>query len=104
MTTTTPMLIYNGKLVSRPEALPRFLLRELTDETVHAVHAGTPSGEEEWHRLSPFERFEWLEDHCWVLPPEERWDAMERARTKIIGLLKTRAWDKAVARCPPGRA
>jgi hypothetical protein len=28
---------------------------------------------EEWHRLSPVERFEWLEEHCWVLPPEERW-------------------------------
>jgi hypothetical protein len=25
---------------------------------------------EEWRRL--VEDFEWLEDHCWVLPPEER--------------------------------
>jgi hypothetical protein len=27
-----------------------------------------------------------------------------RARAKIIGLIKTRAWDLAVARCPPGHA
>jgi hypothetical protein len=27
-------------------------------------------GDEEWRRL--VEAFEWLEDHCWVLPPEER--------------------------------
>jgi hypothetical protein len=26
---------------------------------------------EKWRRL--VEDFEWLEDHCWVLPPEERW-------------------------------
>jgi hypothetical protein len=26
---------------------------------------------EKWRRLR--EEFEWLEDHCWVLPPEERW-------------------------------
>jgi len=26
---------------------------------------------EEWRRL--VEDFEWLEDHCWILPPEERW-------------------------------
>ena len=25
---------------------------------------------EKWRR--PVEDFEWLEDHCWVLPPEER--------------------------------
>ena len=25
---------------------------------------------EKWRRL--VEDFEWLEDHCWVLPPEER--------------------------------
>jgi hypothetical protein len=29
-----------------------------------------PPGDEEWRRL--VEDFEWLEDHCWVLPPEER--------------------------------
>ena len=29
-----------------------------------------PPGDEEWCRL--VEDFEWLEDHCWVLPPEER--------------------------------
>ena len=34
MTTTTPMLIYRGELVSGPAALPRLLLRELTCETV----------------------------------------------------------------------
>src|SRR6516165_5780586 len=36
MTTTTPMLIYRGKLVSGPAALPRLMLRELTSETAHA--------------------------------------------------------------------
>jgi hypothetical protein len=29
-----------------------------------------PPGDEEWRRL--VEAFEWLEDHAWVLPPEER--------------------------------
>src|SRR6516165_5810281 len=33
-----------------------------------------PPGDEEWRRL--VEAFEWLEDHCWVLPPEERWNPM----------------------------
>jgi hypothetical protein len=28
---------------------------------------------EKWRRL--VEDFEWLEDHCWVLPPEARGDA-----------------------------
>jgi hypothetical protein len=86
------MLIYRGKLVSGPAALPRLLLRKLTCET------------EEWHRLSLVERFEWLEEHCWVLPPEERWDAMERSRAKIAGLIKERAWDLAATRCAPGHA
>jgi hypothetical protein len=88
------MLIYRGKLVSGPAALPRFLLRELTGPVT--------TSDEEWHRLSLVERFEWLEDHCWVLPPEERWAAMERARTKIVGALKTRAWDLACRRMAPG--
>ena len=96
------MLIYRGKLVSKPAALPRLLLRELIDETVLAGPAATPPGEEEWHRLSLVERFEWLEEHCWVLLPEERWDAMERSRAKIVGLIKTRAWDLAARRVPPG--
>jgi hypothetical protein len=96
------MLIYRGKLVSCPAALPRLMLRELTCETVHAGHAGTR--EEEWHRLSLFERFEWLEEHCWVLPPEERWNAMERSRTKIIGALKERAFDLAAHKVAPGHA
>jgi hypothetical protein len=96
------MLIYRGKLVSGPAALPRLVLRELTDETVHAGHAGTPPGEEEWHRLSPVERFEWLEDHCWILPPEERWDAMERSRAKLVHRLKERAWDLATRHVAPG--
>jgi hypothetical protein len=32
--------------------------------------------EDEWHRMSPVERFEWLEDHCWprrdltITPPK----------------------------------
>jgi hypothetical protein len=103
------MLIYRGKLVSGPAALPRLLLRELTCETVHAGPRVTPiinrtRGEEEWHRLSLVERFEWLEEHCWILPPEERWDAMERSRTKIIGLIKPRAWDLACRRMAPGHA
>jgi hypothetical protein len=104
MTTTTPMLIYRGKLVSGPAALPRLMLRELTCETVHAGHASTPRGDEEWHRLSPFERFEWLEEHCWILPPEERWDAMKRSRAKIVAALKNRAWDLACRRMAPGHA
>jgi|SRR6516164_9801069 hypothetical protein len=29
-----------------------------------------PPGDEERRRL--VEEFEWLEEHCWVLPPEER--------------------------------
>jgi hypothetical protein len=62
----------------------------------------TPPGEEEWHRLSLVERFEWLDEHCWVLPPEERWDAMERARAKLVHLVKERSFDLAAARCPPG--
>ena len=101
MTTTTPMLIYRGKLVSGPAALPRLMLRELTSET---AHAGTSAGEEEWRRLSPVERFEWLEDHCWILPPEERWDAMQRSRAKLVGLIKERAWDAACRRMAPGHA
>jgi hypothetical protein len=95
------MLIYRGELISEPAALPRFLLRKLTCKT---VHASTPSGDEEWHRLSPIERFEWLEEHCWILPPEERWDAMKRHRAKIVGLLKERAWHLAASSVPPGNA
>ena len=34
MTTTTPMLIYRGELVSGPAALPRLLLRDLIHEKV----------------------------------------------------------------------
>jgi hypothetical protein len=98
------MLIYRGKLVSGPAALPRLLLRDLIHEKILAGHASTPPGDKEWHRLSLFERFEWLEEHCWVLPPEERWDAMKRSRTKIVGLVKERAWAMAAARCPPGHA
>jgi hypothetical protein len=64
----------------------------------------TSEGEKEWRRLSPVERFEWLEEHCWTLPPEERWDAMERHRTKIVGALKNRAWDLATRTCAPGHA
>jgi hypothetical protein len=93
------MLIYRGELLSCPEALPRFLLRTATTATPEAG-----SGEEEWRRMSLVERFEWLEDHCWILPPEERWAAMERSRTKIIGALKTRAWDLACRRMAPGHA
>jgi hypothetical protein len=37
-------------------------------------HNNRPPGDEEWARL--VEAFEWLEDHAWVLPPEER--AIER--------------------------
>jgi hypothetical protein len=55
---------------------------------------------EKWRRL--VERFEWLEEHCWVLPPEERWDAMKRSRTKIVGLVKERAWTMAAASVTPG--
>jgi hypothetical protein len=102
--TTTPMMIYRGELVSGPAALPRLMLRELTCEKVHAGHAGTPPGEEEWHRLSPVERFEWLEEHCWILPPEERWDAMKRHRSNIVAALKHRAWNLACRRMAPGRA
>ena len=36
---------------------------------------------EKWRRL--VEDIEWLEDHCWVLPPEERKDLMtERDKPK----------------------
>jgi hypothetical protein len=95
------MLIYRGELVSGPAALPRLMLRKLTCKT---VLAGTPPGEEEWRRLSLVERFEWLEEHCWILPPEERWDAMKRHRAKIVGLIKERAWDLACRRMAPGHA
>ena len=100
--TTTKMLIYRGKLVSKPAALPRFLLREM----IHgpAVDDRPMSGNDEWHRMSPAERLEWLAEKCWVLPPEERWAAMERSRTKLVGLIKERAWATAAAKCTPGHA
>jgi hypothetical protein len=66
------------------------------------VTARTP-GDEEWHRLSPVERFEWLEEHCWILPPEERWD-MKRSRAKLVHMLKERAFALACRRMAPGRA
>jgi hypothetical protein len=61
-------------------------------------------GEEEWRRLSPIERLEWAEEHLWVLPREERWDTMQRSRTKIVSLIKERAWAMAAARMAPGHA
>ena len=44
-------------------------------------HNNRTPGDEEWHRLSPIERFEWLEEHCWILPPEERWIERDKPNT-----------------------
>jgi hypothetical protein len=64
-----------------------------------------PPGEherEEWRR--PVEDFEWAEEHLWILPPEERWDAMERSRATLVHRLKERAFDLAARRMAPGHA
>jgi hypothetical protein len=60
--------------------------------------------DEEWRRLSLVERFEWLEEHCWVLPPEERWNAMERSRAKLVLALKERSFNLAARLVAPGHA
>jgi hypothetical protein len=82
--TTTPTLPTWRELIELEEKVREILRARMRRA---ATTARTP-GDEEWHRLSPFERFEWLEEHCWILPPEERWDAMERSRAKIVGLIK----------------
>jgi hypothetical protein len=66
-------------------------------------HTSRTPGEKEWHHMSALERCEWLEAHCWILPPEERWDT-KRSRAKLVGLVKERAWDLACHRMAPGRA
>jgi hypothetical protein len=73
------MLIYRGKLVSRPAALPRLILRELTCETVIAGPCMTPILNGDFARLVKLPtgglRIDrWVKGAGWVEAPKGAFD------------------------------
>ena len=125
------MLVYRGKLVSGPAALPRLILRDLIHEKVFLgpvnVNDGTvgrlvelPSGGlriEYWKRGAG-----WIEAPKSLtlssfMPGKMRPVSADLAArvgmpplyntntgAKLVGLFKERAWDLACRRMPPGHA